>query len=48
VLDHEAALADAFDTGAILDLGRARRRPMLQDLVYGSLTADLLKEAASA
>lgn len=40
VLD-EAALMAAFETGTILELGRARRRPMLYDLAYSALTLDL-------
>jgi hypothetical protein len=41
VLPDEAALTDAFETGAILDLARARRRPMLYDLAFSALTLDL-------
>ena len=48
VLSDEAALADCFESGAILRLARARRRPQLCDLAYSSLTADLLKEAVPA
>jgi hypothetical protein len=40
VLD-EAALAAAFESGEILELGRARRAPMLYDLRYSALTLDL-------
>jgi len=40
VLD-EAALAEAFESGSILDLARARRAPMLYDLSYSALTLDL-------
>ena len=43
VLPDEAALAQAFDSGTILQLARARRRPMLYDLVYSALTLDLAK-----
>ena len=41
VLSGEAALAEAFASGAILQLARARRRPMLYDLIYSALTLDL-------
>ncbi|MFN9926892.1 MAG: hypothetical protein ACK53I_08135, partial [Phenylobacterium sp.] len=41
VLDDEAALANAFETGGILELGRARRRPMLYDLQLSALSLDL-------
>ncbi len=41
VLADETALTTAFQTGAILQLGRAQRRPMLYDLVYSALTLDL-------
>jgi hypothetical protein len=41
VLADETALGAAFETGEILALGRARRRPMLHDLRYGALTLDL-------
>ena len=40
VLD-EAELQAAFESGAIRDLGRARRAPMLYDLRYSALTLDL-------
>jgi hypothetical protein len=46
VLDDEAALAEMFETGAILDLARARRTPTLYDMAFSSLTVDLLTEAA--
>jgi len=41
VLDDEAALTAAFETGDILDLSRARRRPMLYELRHGALSLDL-------
>jgi len=41
VLADEAALADAFETGEILALRRAQRRPALHDLRYSALTLDL-------
>ncbi len=40
VLD-ESALMTAFESGSVVDLGRARRRPMLYDLAYSALTLDL-------
>ena len=46
VLD-EAALTAAFESGAILDLGRARRAPMLYDLDYSALTLDLAPTASA-
>ena len=47
VLD-EAALAEAFESGEVLKLGRATRRPALYDLDFGALTADLLPEGTPA
>jgi hypothetical protein len=47
VLTSEAALTSAFDDGAILDLGRARRAPMLYDLRYSALTLDLAVAASA-
>lgn len=41
VLDDEAALTTAFETGGILELGRARRRPMLYHLELSALSLDL-------
>ncbi len=43
VLANDTALMTAFQTGTILQLARARRRPMLYDLVYSALTPDLAK-----
>ena len=43
VMSGEAALVEAFQSGAILQLARARRRPMLYDLIYSALTLDLAK-----
>jgi hypothetical protein len=40
-LDDEAALARAFESGAILELRRAQRRPMLYELSFSALTLDL-------
>jgi hypothetical protein len=45
VLSGEAALKAAFETGAILDLARAVRRPAPRRLVLGGLTGDLLASA---
>jgi len=42
VLESEAALFEMFETGAVLDLGRSARRPVLCDLSYSRLTIDLL------
>ena len=47
VLPDEAGLAAAFESGAILQLARAQRRPMLYDLAYSSLTLDLAKTPIS-
>lgn len=41
VLDDEAALEAAFETGSLVELGRARRRPRLHDLAFSNLTVDL-------
>lgn len=41
VYDHETALADALESGAVLDLARARRRPLLHDLRDSALSLDL-------
>jgi hypothetical protein len=43
VLADEAALAEAFESGEILELSRARRRPMLYDLAFSALSLDLPK-----
>ncbi len=43
VLADEVALMTAFQTGDITQLARARRRPMLYDLIYSALTLDLAK-----
>ncbi|WP_300578043.1 hypothetical protein [Phenylobacterium sp.] len=42
VLEDEAALFEMFETGAVLDLRRSARRPVLCDLSYSRLTIDLL------
>ncbi len=42
VIADEAALLDLFDSGEILRLSRARRKPVLADLVHSRLTIDLL------
>jgi len=43
VLDDEAALVAAFESGEILRLSREVRRPVTQDLAFGALTVDLLR-----
>jgi len=48
VLDDETALAQAFESGDITALSRARRRPMLHDLEFSALTVDLLRETRPA
>lgn len=48
VLDDEAALAQAFESGDITALSRARRRPALHDLEFSALTVDLLRETRPA
>ena len=42
VLADEAALAEAFERGEILALGRTRRKAVLHDLAYSGMTADLV------
>jgi hypothetical protein len=42
VLADEVALAAAFETGEVLSLARAVRRPDLYDLAYSGLTMDLI------
>jgi glycosyl transferase family 1 len=46
VLADEDALAQAFATGEVAALARARRRPQLYDLAFSALTVDLLEGAA--
>ena len=41
VLADEPALTAAFETGEVLQLARANRRPMLYDLTFSALTLDL-------
>ena len=48
VLADEAALLAAFETGAILALGRGRRGARLSDLAYSGLTGDLVVEMTGA
>ena len=48
VISDEAALMAAFESGEICALARARRRPMLYDLAYSALTADLGPQGDSA
>jgi glycosyltransferase involved in cell wall biosynthesis len=45
VLPDEAALTAAFEDGTIVELARARRRPMLYDLTFSALTLDLARPA---
>lgn len=47
VLPDEAALFSMFESGEILTLSRAARRPPLYDLEFSNLTADLIAEAAA-
>ncbi len=46
VLD-ELVLTAAFESGAIAELSRARRAPMLYDLRYSALTLDLAATASA-
>lgn len=48
VLPDEAALTAAFASGAIAELARARRKPMLYNLIMSGMTADLTPEKARA
>jgi len=48
VLEDEAALLALFESGEIAALSRASRRPILQDLRYSDLTADLLAPLAGS
>ncbi|MCR5877543.1 hypothetical protein [Phenylobacterium sp. J367] len=47
VLDDEKALAEAFDSGRILDLARRRRNPLVHDLEFSALSADLMSAEAA-
>ncbi len=47
VLADEAALFAAFESGEILALSRAKRRPRLCDLRYSRMTADVVAEAGA-
>ncbi|WP_340645933.1 hypothetical protein, partial [Phenylobacterium sp.] len=47
VLPDEAALTAMFESGEILSLARALRRPPLYDMEFSNLTADLIAEPAS-
>lgn len=42
VLPDEAALAAAVESGALAELSRGRRKPMLYDLAFSAMTVDLL------
>lgn len=44
VLPNEAALFDLFASGAAGDLSRAARRPVLSDLIFSGMVADLVTE----
>ncbi|WP_374469839.1 glycosyltransferase [Phenylobacterium sp.] len=46
VLDDEAALAEALESGRILDLARARRDAQLYDLEFSALSVDLMTQEA--
>ena len=48
VISDEAALMAAFESGEVCALARVRRRPMLYDLAYSALTADLGPQGDSA
>ena len=48
VLPDEAALTAAFVSGGVAELARARRKPMLYDLILSGMTADLTPERARA
>jgi hypothetical protein len=41
VLDDEAALGALFESGDVLKLSRAARRPKLRELTFGALTSEL-------
>jgi hypothetical protein len=42
VIEDEAALAQALQSGELAELARAARRPQLYDLAYSGMTGDLL------
>lgn len=46
VLADEAVLTDLFDSGDALGLSRAARAPLLHDLAFSRMTADLVLETA--
>ncbi|MDB5416985.1 MAG: glycosyl transferase, group 1 family protein, partial [Phenylobacterium sp.] len=48
VVAGEAALTALFESGAVLKLARARRKPALHDLKFSGLTVDLLPAEAAA
>jgi hypothetical protein len=48
VLADEAALAQALDSGELLDLARSVRRPLLYDLEFSGMSADLLAPGVAA
>jgi glycosyltransferase involved in cell wall biosynthesis len=48
VLPDDAALEAAFASGAVAELSRAARRPMLYDLSLSGMTIDLIRQRAEA
>jgi hypothetical protein len=46
VLPDEAALADALESGRLLELSRAARQPQLHELLFSGVTADLMTSGA--
>ncbi len=47
VLPDEASLRALFDTGEVAALSRANRKPVLHDLVFSGMVADLIPEATA-
>jgi hypothetical protein len=47
VLQDETALAEAMESGRVLELARARRTPRLYDLAFSALSADLIRGEAA-
>ncbi|WP_051651034.1 glycosyltransferase family protein [Brevundimonas bacteroides] len=47
VLGSEAALFDLFASGAVGGLSRVNRKPILSDLIFSGMVADLTAEAAA-
>lgn len=48
VLPDETALNEAFASGAVADLARRARKPLLYDLPLSGMTADLIRPRAAA